>query len=80
MPHEHVTTIRLPVDLHESLALVARAEGKSIAVVMREAIAEHVARRRADPEFMARLRARIVADQAILERLADGDDNQRNPS
>lgn len=67
---EHVTTIRLPKPLYEEVVLVARAEDKSISEVMREAIAEHIERRRADPEFKARLRERIEADRRILKKLA----------
>lgn len=70
--NEHVTTIRLPVDLADQLDLVARAEGKAVSVVIREAIAAYVERKRQDPEFQKRLRQRIEDDRRILERLADG--------
>jgi predicted transcriptional regulator len=70
MSKNHVTTVRLPTDLYEELVLMARGEGKPLSQVIREAIAAYVTARRTDPEFQARLRARIEADQAILRRLA----------
>lgn len=66
---DYVTTIRLPVSLYDQLVLLARIEGKPVSQVVREAIAAYIARRRADPEFQARLRARIESDQAVLRRL-----------
>jgi predicted DNA-binding protein len=73
--NDHVTTIRLPIELADALELVARAEGKPVSEVIREAIAAHVEKRRADPEFQRRLRERIEADRRILERLADRPDD-----
>lgn len=78
MANEHVTTIRLPLDLYDALVLVARAERKAVSVVIREAIAAYVAERRADPDFQRRLRERIEADQKILERLAGTDQSGRS--
>lgn len=70
MANEHVTTIRLPIELADALELVARTERKPVSVVIREAIVAYIAKRRADPEFQRRLRERIAADRVILERLA----------
>lgn len=56
--------------LYEEVQLVARAEGKTVSEVIREAVAAHIQRRRADPEFRARLKRRIKDDQAILRKLA----------
>lgn len=69
MADSYVTTIRLPIALYEELVLVARADDKPISEVIREAIAAHIERRRADPEFQARLKERIEADQKILRKL-----------
>lgn len=78
MANERVTTIRLPIALADALELVARAESKPVAVVIREAIAAYITKRRADPEFQRRLHERIDADRKILERLSDGDGNGRS--
>lgn len=64
-----VTTLRLPIALYEEVVLVANAEGKPVSEVIREAIADHIRRRRADPEFQARLKQRIREDVKILRRL-----------
>jgi len=42
-----------------------------VSEAIREAIAQHIDSRRADPEFQERLRHRIEADRHILKRLAD---------
>lgn len=71
MPNTYTTTIRLPIGLYEELELMAKAEGKPVSQVIREAIAAHIERRRADPEFQARLKERLKKDQKILKKLAD---------
>ena len=65
-----VTTFRMTVEMAEEVAFMARAEGIPEQKFIREAIAEHLRKRRADPAFQARLQARIKADRAILDRLA----------
>jgi hypothetical protein len=52
------------------LEAVARAEGISVSDAVREAIAEHIARKRKDKAFRERLRAVVERDREILERLA----------
>lgn len=64
-----VTTFRQSEDQAADVELVARIDGIPASELMRDAVAEHIARRRADPEFQARLRERIDKDQAILDRL-----------
>ena len=71
-PNTYVTTIRLPMALYEEVELMARAERKSVSEVIREAIAAHIQRRRADPEFQARLKKRLKEDAAILRKLQAG--------
>jgi hypothetical protein len=63
-------TLRLPAEQAEELEAVARAEGISVSDAVREAIAEHIARKRKDKAFRERLRAVVERDREILERLA----------
>ncbi|MBI4172304.1 MAG: ribbon-helix-helix protein, CopG family [Actinobacteria bacterium] len=55
-------TLRLPVEQAEELEVVARAEGISVSDAVREAIAEHVERKRKDSVFRERLRTVIERD------------------
>lgn len=66
-----ITTIRQPAEQAEAVELAARVDGVPASEFIRDAIAAHLAARRADPEFQARLRERIEADQHILKRLAE---------
>lgn len=65
-----VTTIRQPEDQADELEFVARVDGIPASELIRDAIANYLEARRADPEFQNRLRARIEADKEILARLA----------
>jgi len=71
MGDTRVTTIRQPADQADEVEFVARVDGVPASEFIRDAIAAHLATRRADPEFQARLRGRIEADQQILRRLAE---------
>jgi len=71
MADTRVTTIRQPADQADEVDFVARVDGIPASELIREAIAAHLAARRADPEFQARLRQRMEADQEILRRLAE---------
>jgi predicted DNA-binding protein len=64
------TSLRLPESLAAELAAVARADGMPISEAVREAIEKHIAERRADQEFQARLKKRLEEDREVLERLA----------
>ena len=66
-----VTTLRLPTDLAAELSVVARADDLPISEVVREAIGKHIATRRADEDFQARLKEQLEKDREVLERLAD---------
>lgn len=66
-----VTTIRQSADQADELEFVARVDGVPASELVREAIASHLASRRADPEFQTRLKERMAADQQILKRLAE---------
>jgi len=63
-------TLRLPAEQAAELEAVARAEGVSVSDAVREAIAEHIERKRNDKAFRERLRAVMERDREILERLA----------
>lgn len=65
-----VTTLRLPAAQAGDVEFVARVDGVPVSKLVRDAIAAHLAARRADPEFQERLRARMAADAQILKRLA----------
>jgi hypothetical protein len=71
MPESRVTTIRQAVDQAEALEVVARIDGEPVSEAIRKAIAKHIEARRGDPEFQARLRHRLEADEEIIRRLAE---------
>ncbi len=71
MADTRVTTIRQPADQADEVEFVARVDGVPASELIRDAIAAHLAARRADPEFQARLRHRMEADRQILRRLAE---------
>jgi post-segregation antitoxin (ccd killing protein) len=63
-------TLRLSAVQADELEAVARAEGISVSDAVREAITEHIERKRKDKVFRERLRAVMERDREILERLA----------
>lgn len=63
-------TLRLSSVQADELEAVARAEGISVSDAVREAITEHIDRKRKDKAFRDRLRAVMERDREILERLA----------
>jgi len=63
-------TLRLTSEQAAELEAVARAEGISVSDAVREAIAEHIARKRKDEAFRERLRAVMARDREILDRLS----------
>jgi hypothetical protein len=63
-------TLRLSAVQADELEAVARAEGMSVSDAVREAITEHIDRKRKDKAFRERLRAVMERDREILERLA----------
>jgi predicted DNA-binding protein len=68
-----VTSLRLPDSMAAELAAVARADGMPISEAVRAAIEKHIAERREDQAFRARLKKRLEEDREILERLAGSD-------
>jgi post-segregation antitoxin (ccd killing protein) len=69
MAQVRITSVRLPAELALDAELVARIERIPMSRLINEAIAAHIQQRRADPEFQARLRERIEADQKMLDTL-----------
>ena len=63
-------TLRLTTEQANELEAVARAEGISVSDAVREAIAEHIERKRKDKAFRERLRTVMERDREILDRLA----------
>jgi hypothetical protein len=63
-------TLRLSAEQAEELEAVARAEGISVSDAVRDAITEHIERKRKDKAFRERLRSVMERDREILERLA----------
>ncbi len=64
-------SLRLPVEMADELAAVARADDVPISEVARNAIVEHIEERRADRDFQRRLKKRLEEDREVLERLAE---------
>jgi predicted transcriptional regulator len=71
MTKTKVTTIRQPADQADELEFIARVDGVPMSEAIREAVADYIQVRRADPAFQQRLRERIDADRNILKRLAE---------
>ncbi|HKO38784.1 MAG TPA: ribbon-helix-helix protein, CopG family [Solirubrobacterales bacterium] len=65
------TSLRLSPELAAELSAVARADGVPISDVVREAISKHIATRRADEDFQARLKEQMEEDRKVLERLVE---------
>lgn len=63
-------TLRLPREQAEALELIATVDGKPMSEEIREALMEHVARRRSDPEFQLRLKGVLNDNRAALRRLS----------
>lgn len=65
-----VTTLRLDDQLHAELAAVARADGRSVSDVVREAVGKHIVTRASDPEFQKQAKKKLEEDLATIKRLA----------
>jgi hypothetical protein len=66
-----VTTLRLSEGMAAELAAVARVDGMSVSEAVREAVEKHIAERRTDQEFRARLKKRLEEDREVLARLTE---------
>lgn len=63
-------TLRLDDKQHAQLEAIARADGTNVTDAIRTAVDEHVAARRRDPEFRARVRDIIEREREVLELLS----------
>jgi hypothetical protein len=63
-------TLRLSNNQADELEAVARAEGMTVSDAVREAITEHIERKRKDKAFRERLKAAMERDREILDRLS----------
>lgn len=63
-------TLRLSASQADELEAVARVDGISVSDAVREAITDHIERKRKDKAFRERLRTVMERDREILERLA----------
>ncbi len=64
-------TLRIDRTLADQARTVADVEGSTMSDVIRDALTEHVKRRRRDPEFQALLRRNLERHQELLNMLAD---------
>ena len=65
-------TLRLDESLAETVQTIASVEGTSVSDVIRDALSEHIDRRRTDPDFQALLKRNIERQAQLLDMLADG--------
>ncbi len=65
-------TLRLDHGLAERVQAIADVEGRSVSEVVRNAIVEHVERRRKDETFQQLLQANMARHARLLTMLADG--------
>jgi hypothetical protein len=64
-------TVRLPTEQAEDIETIAQVEGVSVDEEIRAALADRIAARRADADFVARLRKTMERNRRALERLAE---------
>jgi predicted DNA-binding protein len=62
--------LRLPAEQADELEAVARVEGITVSDAVREAITEHIERKRKNKAFRDWLRRLMERDREILDRLA----------
>ena len=65
-------TLRMDERLADKVQTIAEVEGSTVSDVIRDALAEHVERRRRDPEFQAMLQRNLRRHEELLSMLADG--------
>ena len=64
-------TLRLDRELVDKVRTIAEVEETTVSDVIRDALADHVEKRRRDPEFQAMLKRNLRRHQELLSRLAD---------
>lgn len=70
------TSLRLPTNMADELAAVARADDDPMSEVMRKALEQYIVTRRSDPQFKERVRERLEKDDKVrelMEKLAGAD-------
>lgn len=65
-------TLRLDGELVDKVRTIAEVEETTVSDVIRDALADHVEKRRRDPEFQAMLKRNLRRHQELLSMLADG--------
>ena len=65
-------TLRIDETLAERVRTIAEVEETTVSDVIRDALAEHVERRRRDPEFQTMLQRNLRRHEELLNMLADG--------
>ena len=65
-------TLRLDGELVDKVRTIAEVEKSTVSDVIRDALADHVEKRRRDPEFQAMLKRNLQRHQELLRMLADG--------
>ena len=65
-------TLRIDETLAERVRTIAEVEETTVSDVIRDALAEHVERRRSDPEFQTMLKRNLQRHEELLSMLADG--------
>ncbi len=65
-------TLRLDGELVDKVRTIAEVEESTVSDVIRDALADHVEKRRRDPEFQAMLKRNLQRHQELLRMLADG--------
>ena len=65
-------TLRIDEALAERVRTIAEVEETTVSDVIRDALAEHVERRRRDPEFQTMLQRNLRRHEELLSMLADG--------
>lgn len=65
-------TLRLDGELVDKVRTIAEVEDSTVSDVIRDALADHVEKRRRDPEFQAMLKRNLQRHQELLRMLADG--------
>lgn len=67
-------SVRIPEDIADEVAVVARVEDVNVSEVFRAGLYRHLSHLRTDPAFQKRLRKRLDEDREILERyVPDGE-------
>jgi predicted transcriptional regulator len=64
-----VLSLRLPEEIADEIAVVARVNGVSVSRAIRLAIEDYVAGQRADEDFKERIKHRLEEDRKLYKRL-----------